>query len=499
MKAAIIGSGFAGIMSSAVLADHGFDVTVFEKNPWLGGRASSMKIDGFHFDKGPSWYWMPDIFEQAFKRLGFRREDFYALHRLDPAFRVYFGDQDYIDIPDTYADLLALFEDLEVGAADKLDRFMKEAGVKYTIGVNEMARFPSLSLLEFVNFKVLRSLFQMDLFSSVSSQVRSLFKNERIQKIMEFPVLFLGASARQIPALYTMMNYAGLKLGTFYPPGGFSEVIDAFISAARAKGVRIEENADVTGFEIENKNITHLEINQHDISNADLVVGAADYAHIESLVPESLRNYSNDYWERRVFAPSALLFYLGVNKKLEGIEHHNLFFHSDFEQHTGEIYSKPAWPTDPLFYVCCPSKTDDSVAPAGCENLFFLMPIAAGMEDTELYREEYFTKLIASFERLTGETIKDNIIVKKSYCLSDFKSEYNAYKGNAYGLANTLRQTAVLKPRMRNRHISNLFYTGQLTVPGPGVPPSIISGELVADYISKQYTPHSTLDESTVR
>jgi phytoene desaturase len=486
MRASIIGSGFSGLMSACVLADEGFDVRIYEKNPWLGGRASSFQSAGFHFDKGPSWYWMPDIFERAFERLGWNISELYTLERLDPAFRVYFGPNDFIDIPDNYEQLRQLFESLEKGAANNLDRFMREAAIKYDIGVNDMARLPSLSILEFLNFKALRSALQMDMFKSVSSQVRALFKNEKIRHIMEFPVLFLGASAKKIPALYTMMNYAGLKLGTFYPQGGFSQVIDAFVRVAKSKGVNFELNAAITEMKVSQGRVSHLQIEERSVET-DVVIGAGDYVHMESLLPEQHRNYSEEYWEKRVFAPSSLLFYLGIDKRLKNIQHHNLFFHSDFELHTEEIYTKPSWPSDPLFYVCCPSLTDDSVAPEGCENLFFLMPIAAGLTDSPQLRQDYFNRLISSFEKITGEQIKEHIIVNESYCLADFESEYNAYKGNAYGLANTLNQTAILKPSIRNKKVSNLFYTGQLTVPGPGVPPSIISGEIVGDQVTKLF------------
>ncbi len=487
MRIATIGSGFSGLMASAVLSRHGHDVTIYEKNVYYGGRASSFSSDGFHFDKGPSWYWMPDIFEEAMQRLGSSTGEYYELKKLDPGFRVYFGEKDYIDIPAQFDELKAVFESIEPGAADRLDRFMEEAEVKYHLGVKQMAKFPSLSILEFVRIKVLRAALQMDLFKSVAKQVRSYFKNNRIQKIMEFPVLFLGASANKIPALYTMMNFAGLKQGTYYPSGGFKNVVNGFIEAARSNGVTFVPNAEVSGFNIHNNSINEVMFANGRISACDVVVGAADYAHVEKLLPPNKRNYSEEYWAKRTMAPSSLLFFVGVNKKLETLEHHNLFFHSDFDAHISEIYEHPKWPSDPLFYVCCPSKTDDTVAPSGSENLFFLMPIAPELNDTVAIRELYFEKLIKSFERITGLHISNNIVFHRSYCIKDFVSEYHALRGNAYGLANTLNQTAILKPTIRNKRIKNLFYTGQLTVPGPGVPPALLSGELVADYILNNY------------
>jgi len=483
MKIAVIGSGFAGLMAAGMLSKHGHHVTVYEKNAYFGGRASSFQAEGFHFDKGPSWYWMPDIFEEAFELLGVNRSEQYKLDKLDPGFRVYFEKNDYVDIPADYSALRDVFEDIESGAAKKLDKFMDEAEKKYQIGVKEMAKFPSVSIFEFINLKVLRSFIQMDLFRSVSSQVRHLFDDIRIRKIMEFPVLFLGAAANKIPALYTMMNFSGLKQGTYYPQGGFKSVVDAFVSSAEKNGVQFESNAEIEELIVGKNKVTHIKLKNGAQHEVDVVIGAADYAHVETLIPKPCRNYSEAYWESRTFAPSSLLFYVGIAKQLNSIEHHNLFFHSDFEKHITEIYKKPSWPTDPLFYVCCPSVSDPSVAPEGCENLFFLMPIAAGLKDSVEIREQYFERLVESFEQLTGESIRDHIIFKRSYCVSDFKQDYHAYEGNAYGLANTLKQTAILKPSIKNKYLNNLFYSGQLTVPGPGVPPSLLSGELVADYV----------------
>ncbi len=483
----VIGAGFSGLVSAGILAKQGFEVALYEKNLFVGGRASSMNLEGFHFDKGPSWYWMPDVYDRAFERLGTDRSDHYTLTRLDPAFRVYFGKEDYVDIPDDYNELRDLFESLEAGGALALDRFMEEARQKYDLGMSGMARMPSVSWTEFMSPSLWRSALKMDLFSSVSHHVQKRFKNERIRKIMEFPVLFLGASASSIPALYTMMNYAGMCLGTYYPSGGFAGVVNGFVDVVKDLGVEIHTGTPVTGFEVKNQSVERIILGDDRSVEAGIVVGSADYAHLDGLLGSENQNYKTEYWKKKVFAPSALVFYVGLSKKLENIEHHNLFFHAPFDEHINTIYKHPSWPDDPLFYVCCPSRTDSDVAPEGCENLFFLMPVATGLEDGDQIREQYFELIISRFEEVTGEKIKEHIIVEKSYGLDDFRKEYNAYGGNAYGLANTLRQTAVLKPSIRHRKINNLFYTGQLTVPGPGVPPSLISGEIVADYIIKNF------------
>jgi phytoene desaturase len=484
-RIAIIGSGFSGLASAALLAQKGYDVHIYEKNDQAGGRARVWKKDGFTFDMGPSWYWMPDVFENYFALFGKKVSDFYELKRLDPGYRVYFGKNDILDIPANLEALEATFEALEPGSAAHLRHFLAQAAYKYQVGMGEYVFRPSLSITEFIDWRLIRESIGLQMFSSMSSHVRKHFKHPKIRKVLEFPVLFLGATPQNTPAMYSMMNYADLVLGTWYPQNGMNEIIKAMVQVAEEAGVKIHLNTEVQHIKTENKQALGVETNQG-FFEADAVVAAADYEHVDQkLTTKNLRNYSENYWENRTMSPSSLLFYVGLTKKITDVEHHNLFFDEDFELHAKEIYSDPKWPSKPLFYASCPSKTDATVAPEGKENLFFLMPLAPGLTDSEELREKYFDIMVARFEQVTGQTIKEHICVKRSYAMNDFESDYHSFKGNAYGLANTLAQTAFFKPSMRSKKIKNLFFTGQLTVPGPGVPPSIISGQVVSTLVDK--------------
>jgi len=484
-KVAVIGSGFAGMAASAIMAMNGCEVSVYEKNEDTGGRARVFGSDGFTFDMGPSWYWMPDVYESYFNLFGYQSSDFYELKKLDPGFAVIFDKGEVIDIPAGFEEISALFESIEPGSAAKLDKFMLEAEVKYNVGMGDMVYKPGHSILEFFSVKLFRDALKIQLFNSFSSHVRKYFKDPRLVAIIEFPVLFLGAMPKDTPALYSLMNFSALKQGTFYPLGGFGKVADAFREIAENQGVEFFTAHNVNKLEVKNGTVTHIHSNK-DSRPVDGIIGSADYNHIENvLLDKGSRSYSESYWENRTFAPSCLLFYLGVNKKIDKLRHHNLFFDKDFEQHAYEIYKDKKWPSNPLFYVCCPSKTDTSVAPEGCENLFVLMPIATGLSDTAEIREEYYELLMKRLEEFAGEDIRGHVIFKRSYCKADFITDYNAYQGNAYGLANTLMQTAIFKPKMKSKKVSNLFYAGQLTVPGPGVPPSIISGRIAANELLK--------------
>lgn len=484
-KIAIIGAGFSGLSAACSLAVLGHKVTVFEKNETTGGRARTFHKDGFMFDMGPSWYWMPDIFDAFFEKFGKKTSDYYTLERLDPSYRVFFKDAAPLDVPAELNAFKAVLNKIEPGAGQQLDQFLKEAQVKYEVGMNEFVWKPSLSFSEYLDVRLLQQSFKLQLLSSMSKHIRKFFSDPKIVQLLEFPVLFLGAKPSKTPALYSMMNYADIKLGTWYPQGGMVKIPEAMTKLAIELGVEIRTSSPVDKINISNGEVTGITVNGI-TEEFDAVVGSADYHHIESaLIDKKYRSYSDDYWESRVMSPSSLLFYIGVDKKVDGLLHHNLFFDENFEQHAEKIYDNPDWPDKPLFYVCCPSKTDATVAPEGKENLFLLIPVAPGMSSDEKTREALLDICIQRIEKHTGSSFKNDIIYKRSYAHEEFISDYNSFKGNAYGLANTLTQTAFMKPRMKSKKVSNLFYTGQLTVPGPGVPPSLISGQVVATEVTK--------------
>ena len=492
-KALVIGAGFAGLSAASFLAKKGWDVTIVEKNEMAGGRARKFEAEGFTFDMGPSWYWMPDVFEKYFGSFGKKVSDFYELQRLDPSYRVYFEKATW-DLPANYEALKNLFESIEPGAANALDLFLAEAKYKYEVGVGKLVYQPSLSITEFIDFELIKGVFKLDVFQSMKTHIARYFKHPYIQFLMEFPVLFLGALPENTPALYSLMNYADIKGGTWYPQHGMYSIVEAMVKVAKSLGVQFKLGEEVMQIVVENGIATKViskvnETGMQEDYSFDVLIGAGDYHHIETkLLEKKYQSYSAKYWDSRVLAPSSLLYYVGLNKKLKGVTHHSLFFDSDFSVHGSEIYSNPMWPSNPLFYASVPSVTDPTVAPVGCENLFLLIPIAAGLEgDTADVREKYFNLIIERLEKKWGQTITDAIVYKRSYAVADFKNDYHSFKGNAYGLANTLLQTAFLKPSCKSKKVKNLYYTGQLTVPGPGVPPSLISGEVVANLICKQF------------
>nr|WP_199000091.1 phytoene desaturase family protein [Flavobacterium sp. ASV13] len=481
---AIIGSGFSSLAASCYLAKQGYTVTVYEKNDTIGGRARQFKKEGFTFDMGPSWYWMHDVFERFFQDFDKKPSDYYELIKLNPAYRVYFGVDDFISIYDNLEEIKNTFEAIEKDSGKKLETFITQAKSNYDIAIKDLVYRPGVSPLELITPQTALKLNQF--FSNVSSDIRKKFKNQKLIQILEFPVLFLGAKPTKTPSFYNFMNYADFGLGTWHPKTGMFDVIRGIKELALELGVTITTNSPVEKILVENKTATGIVLNGKTI-NTDIVLSGADYHHSETLLDLEHRAYSEKYWASRIFAPSSLLFFVGFDKKIEKISHHALFFDVDFNQHAADIYDNPKWPEAPLFYANFPSKTDLTAAPEGMESGFFLIPLAPGIQDTEELREQYFEKIIHRFEQLTKQKIKNNIIFKRSFCKNDFVNDYNAYKGNAYGMANTLLQTAFLRPKLKSKKVRNLYFTGQLTVPGPGVPPALISGKLVAELIQKSF------------
>ncbi len=487
-RVVVIGSGFAGLSVASNLAKEGYEVAVYEKNDTLGGRARSFSSDGFTFDMGPSWYWMPDVFESYFAHFGKKVSDYYNLIRLDPSYSVFFDENHEMKIPASFEKLCELFEKYETGSAPKLKQFLTEAQYKYEVGMRDMVYKPGKSITEFVDWRVISGAMRLQLLTPLSQHVRRYFSDPYLLQLIEFPVLFLGAKPSKTPAMYSMMNYADIKLGTWYPEGGMIKIIDGMVSLAKELGVKFYSNSPVSSIKIENGKAKGVVVSG-ELKEADIVISSADYHHTDSkLLEHKYRNYTDQYWEKRTMAPSSLLYYVGLNKKLKGLQHHNLFFDADFDKHASEIYDTPKWPERPLFYVSVTSKTDPNVAPENCENLFILIPTAPGLIENQDIQNEYFEMVMSRMEKVLGENVKDHIIYKRDFGCSDFMADYNSFKGNAYGLANTLRQTAVLKPKLHNKKVNNLYYTGQLTVPGPGVPPSLISGRIVASEVQKMHS-----------
>jgi phytoene desaturase len=428
---------------------------------------------------------MPDVFDSYFGDFGKKVADYYQLEKLDPGYEVYFDNQESIKIGDSLEKIYAAFEEEEAGSSIPLKRFIKKAADNYDIAIKDLVYRPGISPLELVTPATIKKVGYF--LSTIKKEVMKEFKNPRLAQILQFPVLFLGAKPSQTPAFYNFMNFADFGLGTWHPDKGMYSVVEGMVKLSKELGVTFHLNETVEEIIVENKKAVGI-ISNGKKHNADIVISGADYHHSETLLKPQYRAYSEAYWDKKTFAPSSLLFFIGMDKKVKNVSHHTLFFDVDFDAHAADIYDHPKWPKEPLFYANFPSITDASMAPKGKEACFLLIPIAPGLEDTEELRQKYFDIVIDRLETLTDQSIRDSILFTESFCVNDFVEQYNSYKGNAYGMANTLLQTAFLRPKLKSKKVENLYFTGQLTVPGPGVPPSLISGKLVANLVSPPTT-----------
>lgn len=486
-KIIIIGAGFGGLSSAALLAKDGHDVTVIEKNDMAGGRARVWNEAGFKFDMGPSWYLMPDAFERFFNEFSKKPTDYYKLTRLDPSYRIYFGKDDSVDISSDLKKNIALFESMEAGAGEKLQEYLDQAEYQYNVSMSEFLYKDFRSIFDFLNKRMMVEGRKLHVFENLHAFTGRFFKNDKLRKILEYSMVFLGGAPKNTPALYSVINHADMNLGVWYPDGGYGAVVEGIKTLAEELGVKFVFSESVESLQVENGTAKRVKTNKG-LYVADIVIANADYHHVEtSILPKEEQSYSPRYWDKRTMAPSAFIMYLGLNKRLENVTHHMLMLDNDWMRHFNDIFEKPTWPEHPSYYVCCPSQTDPTTAPEGCENLFVLVPIASGLEDTPEMRESYYEKIMEHLENTLGQDIKDSVIVKRMYSLNDFKEDYNAFQGTALGLSHTLWQTSLLRPRTKSKKIKNLYFAGQFTQPGIGVPMTLISGQIARDNIREDW------------
>ncbi|MDD1764276.1 MAG: phytoene desaturase family protein [Methanobacteriaceae archaeon] len=489
MKVVIVGAGFGGMSAAALLARDGFDVTVIEKNEQPGGRGSVYQEAGYTFDMGPSWYLMPDVYEKFFADFGKKPEDFFTLEKLDPLYRIFFYDKAVYDISPELEENYQLFESFEEGGGDKLKSYLASSRELYEFSVNEMLYKDYRSVLDLLSGKLLLKAPKLRLWENLQHYVNKQFKSDQARKILEYAIGFLGGSPQNTPSFYHLVSHADLTLGVWYPQGGMREIVKAVRDLAESYGAEFIYNEPVELLEVHENRVKRV-ITDKAVYEPDLVVVNADYHHgeVDLLTPEH-RTYDETYWEKKILSPSAMVAYLGVNRRVEGLAHHNLFLERDWDDGFNAVFNplQTSWPENPSYYVNVPSLTDESAAPPGCDTLYILAPLASGLEDTPQLREDFYNRIMDDLEGKLEDKIREDAVVKKFFALNDFQDRYNAYKGTAFGLTHTLDQTALFRPAHRSKKVENLYYTGQYTHPGIGVPMTMVSSQMVAREIQEKY------------
>ena len=482
MKIIIIGSGFGGLSAAALLAKQGHKVTIIEKNEQIGGRAAMFEEKKFKFDAGPSWYLMPEVFEKFYKELGTTPEKELKLQLLNPSYRMFFHDSE-IDITPNIQETYELFETIEKGSAKKLEKYLERAKYQYDTAMREFIYKEYNKLSDIFSLKLAVEGSKLSVFENLDKHVSRSFKSDKLKKILEYTMVFLGGAPKNTPALYSIMSHIDFNQGVYYPEGGLNSVAKSIYNLGKKLGVEYKLNEPVEKI-IAEKGRAKKVVTNINSYGADIVISNADYWHTETqLLEKKDQTYSKKYWDKRTIAPSAFIMYIGLNKKIKGLEHHNLFLENDWMHHFNQLFKEKQWPDAPSYYVCCPSKTDKTIAPKDKENIFVLVPVAPGLEDTEEIREQYKNKILEHMEKTLKVKIKKHIEVIKTFAHKDFAKRYNSYKGTALGLSHTLMQTAIFRPKQKSKKLKNLYYTGQYTHPGIGVPMVIISSQILAKRI----------------
>lgn len=480
-KVVIIGSGIGGLGAACLFAKKGYEVAVFEKNENFGGRANIFEANGFRFDMGPSWYLAPDIFEHFFNLVGEKVEDHLDLVTLQPSYRIFFrNDPESLDIHSDIERDAAKFEAIEPGAGEQLRAYLKQSEYQYKVATEHFMFKNYDTIFDFFNRRVMTEGQKLSVFSKMHKFVSRFFKTEKLRQVMEYTMVFLGTSPYEAPALYNLMSHMDFNQGVFYPRGGFYELINALCRIAEKNGAVLRNSCAVDEIIVENGKASGVRLESGEVVEADMVISNADMWFTETrLLKKKERTYSERYWRKRVMAPSAFIMYLGVSEKLQGITHHNLIFSEDWRKNFDDIYKDPQLPIEPSLYVCAPSVTDNTVAPEGKENLFVLVPIASDLKISEDEKEAYADRILAEMERemkLPG--LRQKIEYKRIYTVDNFAADYHSFKGSALGLAHTLRQTAIFRPKNYSKKAKDLFYVGAGVNPGIGTQICLISAEL---------------------
>ncbi|WP_243074598.1 phytoene desaturase family protein [Microbacterium sp. SS28] len=502
-RAVVVGGGIAGLASAALLGSEGWDVTLVEARDEVGGRAGSWESEGFRFDTGPSWYLMPEVFDHFFRLLGTTAADELDLVPLTPAYRIYTeGEASPLDVVSGRDAATSLFESVEPGAGKRLDAYLDSAADAYELSISRFLYDSYESTAGLRDPELLRRLPRLAplLTRTLASHVERRFEDLRLRQILGYPAVFLGGSPYGVPSLYHLMSHLDLDEGVLYPRGGFVEIIRAVERLARAQGVVIETGTAVAQIQTEDAVATGIRLADGRTIEADLVVSTADLHHTETrLLPPELQTYPEQWWDKRTPSPGALLLLLGVEGELPELSHHTLLFTRDWRENFERIFGRDSGIPDPAsLYICKPSATDDTVAPAGHENIFVLVPVPAdpllgrGGEDGDgdARIEKAADAVIAQISQWCGiPDLAERIVLRRTIAPGDFAADLNSWRGNALGLAHTLTQSAVFRPRNVSSRVDSLMYAGGSALPGIGLPMCLISAELVVKRLRGDRSP----------
>jgi len=488
----IIGSGMGGLATALRLAHHGFAVTVLEKQSRPGGRSNIIEDSGFRVDVGPTILVMKDTFEDTYRAIGQDLNQRIQFTQLDPNYRIYYHDQTHLDLYNNMAMLAQEVERVSPGSAERLFRFIGEGAKKFELGMDFVDRNFD-HMIDLANPVALSRLLSTGAHENMYRQVEHFFKgDDKLTKAFSFHSMFLGLSPFEALAMYSLITYADLALGMWYPQGGIYRIVEDMVELARGMGVTLRMNAPVAEILIDSGRARGVRLESGEVVLADLVISNADLPYTyQKLIPAQYRrDYPDARLEKMKYGCSGYLLYLGVDKEYTHLRHQGLYFSKDYRANLDAIFKHKVLPEDPSFHLNIPTMTDSSLAPAGHSLLYVLapMPNLTARIDWNEAAPRVREQLLKQLEILVDPDLRKHIVWEKSYRPDDYLVDFNAVHGTAFGsLSHGFFQSSYFRPHNVARDIQGLYFVGQGTYPGIGMPMVQLSAKLVAERIMKQW------------
>ncbi len=483
--ALVIGAGIGGIATAARLAQRGYRVTVVEKCERGGGRCDCLIKEGHYFDTGPTLFLMPEIFTQAFADLGERIEDHLNLRRIDPSYHIHFSDGSTVTLTSNLNAMQAQLEAIEPGSFGGYLRYLNEGHLHYHLVLSRIVGRNFHHLLEYFNPQNLMLIFKLKALAKHSDNVGNYFSDHRLKTAFTFQDMYMGLSPYEAPATYSLLQYAELAGGVWFPLGGMYRIVEALTSIAEKNGVRFMYNAPVEQINTNGRQATGVTLADGRQIEADTVVANADLTYVyRHLLPDE---GAAKRLERKKYTCSTVTFCWGVDKQYPQFGSHNLFIASDFRQSLNHIFQDLTLPDEPSFYVHAPTRVDSSLAPKGQDTLTVVVPVGhiddAAPQDWEAIRKRARQLVLQRLAEIGAEDLAEHIKFEVSFTPRDWQSRYNLTKGSSHGLSHTFSQVGYLRPKNRHARYRNLYFVGTSTHPGTGLPSVLISARLTTERI----------------
>ncbi|WP_119072536.1 phytoene desaturase family protein [Aggregatilinea lenta] len=487
----VIGAGMGGLAAALRLQKAGFQVTVLEKQPRAGGRSNVIEECGYRVDIGPTILVMKSVFDETYRALGYTFDERLNMARLDPNYRVYFHDGDHIDLYGDMPSLADEVERIEPGSAERLFEFIGAGAKKYALGMGFVERNYD-HLTDLANPRAGLQLLRTRSYQKLYDQVAGYFQSDKLRKAFSFHSMFLGLSPFDALAMYSLITYADIAHGMWYPQGGIYAIIEDMLALADELGVDVRTNAPVAEILVEAGRATGVRLESGEIVRADLVVSNADlpYTYRHLLPAQERRPSTLDRLQNMDYACSGYLLYLGVKGTFPGMRHQALYFSEDYRANLDAIFHARTIPADPSFHLNNPTISDPTLAPPGHSLLYVLAPMPNLQGDVEWPQAapQVRETLLNQLEKLVDPHLRENIVWSREYTPVDFARDYNAVHGTAFGsLSHGFFQSSYFRPHNKARDIPGLYFVGQGTYPGIGMPMVLLSARLVTERIVQEW------------